>query len=257
MSASESTQPDKPVSVLARLGQWSKSLTSRAKYLILLVSLETLTWTPAFYGEGEQLRGSLSWDDLLVVLTLLSGVLAVSRRKVVTWVGLWLTVLALGTTWAAEFVCSKPLYMASDVCLGGFFLFVAVMILHDIWTTRMVTSDTLVGSVCVYMLIGAAWAFAYSLTELLVPGSFSIASTGETINGKLIEHCGNYPLLMYYSFVTLCSLGYGDLVPIKAAARMVATTEAIVGQFYMAVFVARMISLHLARAGRTERAEGE
>lgn len=248
---------EKPVSAVKCLWTWLGSLTSSARYLILLVSLETLTWTPMFYTEGSELKGALSWDDLIVVVTLLSGVFAISKRKVVAIASLKLAALALGTMWASELYCTRTTCMASDACLALFLGFVACMILHDIWTARMVTADTLVGAVCAYMLIGATWASAYSFVELLVPGSFVLTVTGETISAKPAAHIHNYPLLMYYSFVTLCSLGYGDVVPVKAAARMVATTEAITGHFYMAVFVARMISLHLVHARASDSAPEE
>jgi len=210
-----------------------------------------------FYSEDAQVKGVLSWDDLLVVVTLLSGVFAVSRRKAVTVAALKLAALTLATMWASELYCTRATCIASDACLVLFLGFVACMILHDIWTARMVTADTLVGSVCAYVLIGAAWASAYSLLELWIPGSFALTSTGETISSEPGEHVRNYPLLMYYSFVTLCSLGYGDVIPVRAAARMIATIEAITGHFYMAVFVARMISLHLVHAKASESsAEG-
>ena len=235
------------ISRSARAWQWLRSLSSTAKYLVLFVSLETLTWTPAFWGEGVQSRAGITWEDSIVAATLISAILAVSRRRIVTIVALKLAVLALASTWISEVVTTKAMYIASDVCMAIFFGFTACMILHDIWTTRGVTSDTILGSVCGYLLIGATWAFFYSLTELLEPGSFQLGATAQGISAEELVRRRDYPLLMYYSFVTLCSLGYGEMVPIKPAARMVACAEAIVGQFYMAIFVARLIALNLTQ----------
>lgn len=229
--------------------QWLRSLSSTAKYLVLLISLETLTWTPAFWGDSAQPRSGIDLEDLIVVATLLSAVLAVSRRRAVTIVTLKLAVLALATTWVSEAMPSKGMCIASDLLMATFFGFTAVMILNDIWTTRGVTSDTILGSVCGYLLLGATWAFFYSLVELLVPGSFHLGAAAPGVNAEELVRRRDYPLLMYYSFVTLCSLGYGEMVPVKPAARMMACAESIVGQFYMAVFVARLIALQMAQLG--------
>ena len=75
---------------------------------------------------------------------------------------------------------------------------------------------------------------------------------GATDVNNLIHH-RNFPLLMYFSFVTLCSLGYGDILPVTPAARMLATAEAIVGQFYLAIFVARLISLYLQHTQKKDQ----
>ena len=231
------------------LFQWFSNLSVTAKYLFLLISLETLTWTPAFYTDYyEQHHGQISWDDLIVIVTLFSAILAVSRRRSVTVSGAILAVLALGITWGAELYDIKALSVASDSFMAIFFGFVACMILYDLLTTKGVTSDTIIGSICAYMLIGATWTFFYSLTELLVPDSFTLAVSGQEISSEALIHSRNYPLFMYYSFVTLCSLGYGEMIPIKPAARMLATGESIIGQFYMAVFVARLISMYITAA---------
>ena len=103
---------------------------------------------------------------------------------------------------------------------------------------------------CVYVLIGATWGFAYTLTELLLPGSFEVTASGRVVDQALLT-TRHYPLFMYYSFVTLTSVGYGDIIPARPAARLLASWEAICGQFYMAILVARLVSVHVARTTMT------
>ena len=240
-----------------RLGQMTHKLSETrkryqawrmsAKYLIFLVSLETLTWTSAFYGDTVTKSGHIDWTDFIVIITLISGVIAANPKKNIKTGSICFAILTLILAWAAEFTGGPELNIVADSCLAIFFGFVAYMILYDIWTTQGVTSDTIIGSVCVYILIGATWAFFYSLVELLVPNSFQLTISGTAGNAGDLVHSRNYPLLMYYSFVTLCSLGYGDMLPISPAARMLSTAEAMVGQFYLAIFVARLISLYIPR----------
>lgn len=234
-----------------KLCQWFASLNSTAKYTVLLISLLTLTWTPAFYGNNS--GKNISWNCLIIVLTLLAGILAVSKKKRVVLVGSCLAVLTLAIIWSATFFNHEALNIAGDICMAFFFAFTASMILFDIWTTQGVTSDTIVGSLCAYLLIGATWAFLYLLTETFIPGSFHFTALKQGQEIGNIIHTQNYPLFMYYSFVTLCSLGYGEIIPIKSAGRMLATGEVIIGQFYMAVFVAKLISSYLNQARKTDK----
>lgn len=247
MPEPDSHNSENATPMLSRAWGWLKSLSTTAKYLFLLVSLETLTWTPAFWGDSKAAQGGTGWDDLIVAVTLLSAVLAISRKRAVTVAGFALAIAAFATAWVSEVWPTAALCVSGDALMAVFFGFIASMILHDVWTTRGVTSDTILGAVCGYLMVGATWAFCYSLTEMAVPGSFQLTTTAEGVSAKDILCHSDYPLFMYYSFVTLCSLGYGEMLPVKPAARMLACAEAIVGQFYMAVFVARLIAQHLTQ----------
>ncbi|MEO1068172.1 MAG: ion channel [Cyanobacteria bacterium J06638_6] len=87
---------------------------------------------------------------------------------------------------------------------------------------------------CVYFLFGVVWALLYALVEATVPGSYSNVSATADID-----------LFMYYSLVTLTTLGYGDIAPLLAPAQSLAAMEAFVGQIYLAVIIARLIGLHM------------
>ena len=244
MSATLETQTNFKLRLLAIL----KLVSGPAKYLFLLLSLEMLTWSDTFYaGKPGVPPQGIGWSDWAAALTLLSGVVAINRRRWVMALAGTLTVLTLGTAWAAGFLQTKPWYVAGDLSSVLLLAFTACVVWHDIGQTEGVTADTLIGSVCCYALIAAAWAFAYSLTDLLVPGSFQYPGATAGVGGQAASH-PDYALLLYYSFVTLCSVGYGDVTPFSPAARMLAIGEAVTGQFYMAVLVARLVSLHLEHA---------
>lgn len=104
-----------------------------------------------------------------------------------------------------------------------------------------VTLDTIAGAACVYMLMGVLWASAYMLLEHLRPGSFVIPADWR-LPGNQVG-----PALVYFSYVTLTTLGYGDIRAAGPAAAGLAVVEAIVGQLFLAVTIARLVGQHLSR----------
>lgn len=118
-----------------------------------------------------------------------------------------------------------------------------------------VSVDTILGGICIYLLVG--YLFAHVFLWLLVADPASVAAGGHRLR-LVIE--GSHPLesipaVLYFSFTTLTTLGFGDFTPVSGAARLVAIMEGIVGQLFPAVFIARLVSLHVAgprsRGGRS------
>jgi Ion channel len=106
--------------------------------------------------------------------------------------------------------------------------------------------DRIVGAICVYVVIGLAWASVYETLDGVVPGSFRFpADTGWAAPSPLRYR--------YFSFVTLATLGYGDVTPVTVLAGTLASMEAVMGQLYIGITVARLVALSLAeRSGSDE-----
>ena len=107
---------------------------------------------------------------------------------------------------------------------------------------KLLSSDSIdlnkvIGGICIYLLLGMTWAFFYLFINIAIPDSFD-GLTSTEIGDQVID-------LIYFSFVTLTTLGYGDLTPVRPLARTVAYLEAIVGQFYVAVLVAWLVAMYL------------
>jgi voltage-gated potassium channel len=115
-----------------------------------------------------------------------------------------------------------------------------------------ITSDKIYAAICVYLLIGYAWTFAYAILDELQPGSFAA-----TTEGGPVDYIARVMRLRYFSFATLTTVGYGDIVPRLPAARTLAMLEAITGQFYLAVLVARLVGLHIVHANGARWREKE
>ena len=98
--------------------------------------------------------------------------------------------------------------------------------------------NKIIGAICIYLLLGLDWSFLYLFINMAIPNSF---------NGLSSTDIGNqFPELVYFSFVTITTLGYGDLTPVKPLARTVAFLEGFVGQFYVAVLVAWLVGMFLS-----------
>ncbi len=112
--------------------------------------------------------------------------------------------------------------------------FVAVVLVRAVYRDPAVTVDTIGGALCGYMLTGVAFGHIYAAGEAVAPGSFAGlgGAAGERIHFRLT----------YFSFITLTTVGYGDVTPLADTARSLAAFEAVVGQFYMAVLIAGLIA---------------
>lgn len=123
---------------------------------------------------------------------------------------------------------------------------VIVAILYYIARATRADLDMIFGAVGVYFLVGTLWATLYIQVEKLMPHSFHIpAEIAEATKGLPYNRLTTF---MYYSFITLTTLGYGDIVPVNPIARNLAVMEALFGQVYTAVLVARLVGLHLFQA---------
>lgn len=111
------------------------------------------------------------------------------------------------------------------------------LILRDIFSSSKVTIDTIRGSICAYLLIGFVWALLYGIIASLNPQAFSQSIIFEESFGKAV----------YFSFTTLTTLGYGDILPLSPLAKMLTNLEAIIGQLYPSILIAILVSDYLSQ----------
>lgn len=137
---------------------------------------------------------------------------------------------------------SATLQFASLLALIGFVLVAIFHTLRQVAFGTEINTNRLIGAICVYLLLGVLWALAYSVLELATPGSFAGFDPW--------DHRGWDSEWLYFSFVTMTTLGYGDLLPISASARALAYAEAVVGQFYIAILVAGLVGAYISRNDR-------
>jgi len=127
-----------------------------------------------------------------------------------------------------------------QLALSAVFLMqMLVMIWIHIEKENEVTIDLIMASACAYILLGLVWAYAYYLLEIFHPNSFKASE-------NMSDDIWNF---YYYSFVTLTTMGYGDILGITKSARALSILEAITGQLYLAIMISRLVGLHASQSG--------
>ena len=179
---------------------------------------------------------------LFMTAVLLTSVFAVSsdRRHTVTAAALAVPMLLLD--WMAYIYPSKALSLGANLVTLLFMGCVIVLILKFIFTTREVNRHVIFGAISVYLLIGFSWSILYSILENLSPGSFSQSPVSAASQPADVPAS-----FAYFSFVTITTLGYGDITPLTRKAQSLAVGEAIIGQIYMTVLIAWLVGLYVSR----------
>ena len=129
-----------------------------------------------------------------------------------------------------------------------FLVFLTMVIMFAVFRDETVTFDTIFGAVCAYLLLGVTWGAAYALLVVISPDSLSVSPGLAHASGWGEPISAFTPVLQYYSFTTLATLGYGDVSPLSPGARALSVMEGLAGQLYLAVLVARLVGIHTARA---------
>jgi hypothetical protein len=140
------------------------------------------------------------------------------------------------------------LVVLSEVCALAFIATTAGFMAWTAWRQESVGAESLIGAIAVYFLIGYLWATVFSLVEFGSSGSF--ASLCDPLPDGTVDcrpEIAQFPKLIYFSFVTMTTLGYGDVVPLTRAAEGVAAMAAVSGQLFLAMVIGRLVSLYMAK----------
>ena len=175
---------------------------------------------------------------------LISGVYALSQKIRNLAIAALLAVPMLISLWAKYFVQSDLIFLIGRICGVFFIAFTIFHILRHIFQEKQVTRDTIAGAAAVYMLFALMWAFMFDVLELLQPGSFAISET------QVLGQQRN--IFLYYSFVTITTLGYGAIIPVTNIATSLAAIEAVAGQLYLVVLVAWLVGMYVSRKSMSQ-----
>lgn len=207
---------------------------ANSKYNLLLA---VLTLSFLTYPFGYQ---NIIWEALL--FTLFIGIVAAvvfviyqlqpGKRVYRLYIGLAGLVfgLEIARYWMISFNVEYILLAIHHLILIFLMASSAFVIVREIFSTREVTSDAIKGGVCVYLLAGIAWSYLYNLLLIIQPQAFNL-----TLSSDIHDD------LLYFSFLTLTTVGYGDILPTSPLARVCANLEAIVGVLYPSIYIARLV----------------
>jgi Ion channel len=221
-------------------GRLQRLVDGRSFYL--LVSLLALVAIGPWLTENVVGRGL--WE-LLFTLVTLSSIHMVRVKRGEAMISGLLALPTVVSLWLRQAVPALGLSQVALALMTLFLLYTTVTVLLRVFAEERVTMDTLSGALCVYLLMGYLWGSLYGLIYLLVPGSFHLPRWWTPGKEQGIATDVPLNLMTYFSFTTLTTLGYGDVLPITGVARAAVILEAVLGQFYLAVLVARLIGLHV------------
>jgi voltage-gated potassium channel len=223
-------------------GRLTELVQGRSVYL--LISMFFLLGMGAWLNERFP---TLPVFQLLFTLVLLATIRGLSARRRQAWFGLFLVVPTIVSLWLSKLAPSTGVSQLALALLLGFLLYAAATILLYILREEIVTIDTLCAAFSVFLLIGFAWGCIYGLLYLESPAAFHLPDIQPGSLEFGITPGVPMGILIYYSFVTLTTVGYGDVLPIASLARSMAVVEAVTGHFYLTVLIARLVGLSIAR----------
>jgi hypothetical protein len=210
--------------------------------LITLVAFVTLVPVLEELGYG----GMIFTIFLSTILLSAAYAVAVSESRGYFFLALILVGPAFALGWINKFLEYPWLQFVADFLTVLFLVLVAMLILTHVLRDEKVSNEKIFGALSVYLLLGVIGAILFIMVDLLVPGSFRFGQ-GAPRGAEMV----------YYSFVTLTTLGYGDIVPVSPSARALATLEALTGQLYLTVLVARLVALHITHSSRRRSDEDQ
>jgi hypothetical protein len=201
----------------------------------LLIALALLFF---FFPFAQEIGPGPYIESILLSLVLLSAVLAVAGRRRTLLIALLLGIPTLAARWINHF---RPDLVPPEIFLVGALLLIIFVVWHllrFVLHAPSVDVDVLCASISAYLMLGLIWTIAYWLVDEIVPNAFSFNTTAgakESMRGFNA---------FYFSFVTLSTVGYGDITPVSKVARMLAAMEAMTGLLYVAVLIARLVALY-------------
>ena len=214
-----------------------KNIDSHGYYIGLLIALIVVFTIPPFL-DGDSVFNRIL--NISFLLTLLFSVLIASRSKklIILAAILAAPVFAnsLQNIFSFEIIDVSLIHPIFGI---AFVSLIVYIILQDIFLSKKIDSSLIIGAIALYFLIGFLWGFIYTAIENFYPGSFLFAASD--------DHKNQIGALIYFSLTTLTTLGYGDIAPMSPQARSMATIQAVVGQIYLTILVARLVGMHIVQ----------
>jgi Ion channel len=203
-------------------------IQSRPDLLLLLSLLLAILLTPVLDRDG--------WRRLVLAgvtfIPVIVSTVRLSQIKLWVWPSVLLTLVNTAFVIAGNTFRSRALTGIRWGCLAAFFALAAVGLFSHLRSSRTVTQAHLYTAVNVYLLLGLLWATLYLAIDSFYPGSIQIGS----------RPSGRETDLLYFSLITLSTIGYGDIVPLSGEARVLAALEGVTGVLYIAITVALLVS---------------
>jgi hypothetical protein len=176
--------------------------------------------------------------EIFISLLFLSCIFAVSFKKHHPIIAALLALPTFTIMWTSHFIDIGGFEHVKNLFGMLFMLYLTILFLEHFFRQNEINREVIFGSLVVYLLMGLMWGYGYTLLEHLLPGSFTHPASLSELDLDALD---------YFSFVTMTTLGYGDIIPASDSARAMVMTQTVSGQVYLAVLVARLVGLNIAQ----------
>jgi hypothetical protein len=208
----------------------------------LLALLAMLVLTPVL----QELEPVNDVVYAFITLFLVISVYMLSHRREQFIISLILFVPTLLLNWAAVFQVSVLVQNLSLIANITFFGYISCIILASLFRAREVNLNIIFAAISLYFLIGLEWGYLFAILELNHAGSLMTSVLALESDLSLHDIDSNLLNYIYFSLVTLTTVGYGDIIPVSPLARSLASIEAVMGQMYLTVLVARLVGVYIS-----------
>ena len=212
-----------------------------------------LVWLLVYLVVGpflERMQYASEIASVFLTVALISAVYAVNRQSHLVTLSVSLMALTLCLLWLERLGAFAVPRAALGGLLAVYLGTLAYSFLRHLLAVPRVNGNVICAALCLYLVLGLLWGAFYQILDALIPGAFA---------GGLLEGASGpqerVHALNYFSFVTLSTLGYGDILPQTPDAAALCQTEAIVGQFFTVALVARLVGLEVAQDATRDRGE--
>lgn len=188
----------------------------------------------------EKIRFVKFLTNLVFSFILITGAVAAAKSRILKRLVLIWGIIAFAFIWIKHLFPHQALVFVTTCLSLTFLVLLAFLILGQTFREGPTTSHRIMGSVAVYLLLGLIWSLAYQLTALCVPNAFIMQAPLTSGDSQSLESH-----LFYFSFISLTSIGFGDIVATHPMARMLVILEGVTGQLFPVILIARLVSLHL------------
>jgi hypothetical protein len=210
----------------------------RDRFLLLIIFMVALVVLGPFIEGFIRLRFFM---NLFFSIIFIATIYAVSERRIHIIIASILIIPALIAVWTPDIPTHNTVLAIGYICGLIVFAYAIILILTFIFSQETVSRQTISAAVAVYLIIALMWTFIYRLIENLYPNSFAVA------HDKLM---GAENIFLYFSLVTITTLGYGDITPIGKQALSFSVLEAITGQIYLVVVVAWFVGMYVSKKSK-------
>ena len=218
----------------------AQRITERNNYLWLLVALLLLLFAAAIF-EQLGINTLRRFAGLLLTVTILVGVWSVDTGVKTRFRRLLATAFLVSLIALEQFLHHPNVVLLLLVVSLLFCMVTIAICCRQVLFSGYVDVNKIIGSICIYMLLGIAWGLVYMLVEQFFPGSIPGLEGGDWPH--------DLQRSLYFSFISLTTLGYGDISPVQPLAQLIAYLQAITGQFYVAILVASLVGVRMADRG--------